>query len=120
MNPAELLGSARGMAAGCAIPPPARVAPRPSGVRFPLMLPPLLIYFSTLGLARRAMTQALNACFLVGKVTQATAFAVSGQFTTEGLLLTLPICVVALLGYWGGRRLAPRISPEAYGKTIRG
>src|SRR5258707_5878546 len=36
-----------------------------------VMLPPLLIYFSTLGLAPRAMTQALNACFLVGKVTQA-------------------------------------------------
>lgn len=85
-----------------------------------VMLPPLLIYFTTLGLAPVVMTQVLNACFLVGKVTQAAVFAAHGQFIATGLLLTLPVCGVALAGYAVGRRLQPRISMEAYRRIIRG
>jgi uncharacterized protein len=85
-----------------------------------VMLPPLLIYFTTLGLAPLAMTQVLNACFLVGKVSQAVVFALQGQFSFEGLALTVPICLVALAGYWGGLRLQPRVSPQLYRRIIRG
>src|SRR4051812_46909894 len=85
-----------------------------------VMLPPLLIYFTTLGLPALVMTQVMNACFLVGKVSQAAVFAAHGLFTSEGLLLTLPVTVVALGGYWAGLRLQPRVRPEVYKRVIRG
>ena len=105
--------------------------PRATGVAFGLlagflsgtvnvMLPPLLIYFTTLGLAPLVMTQVMNACFLVGKLSQAAVFAAHGLFTTDGLLLTIPVTLVALAGYWAGLRLAPRVKPEHYRKVIRG
>jgi uncharacterized membrane protein YfcA len=84
-----------------------------------VMLPPLLIYFTTLGLPALVMTQVLNACFLVGKVAQAAVFAAHGLFTSEGLLLTVPVTVVALVGYWGGLKLRPRVRPEVYKRVIR-
>ena len=85
-----------------------------------VMLPPLLIYFTTLAVPPLAMTQVMNACFLVGKVSQAAVFAAHGLFTSEGLLLTVPVTVVALAGYWAGLRLKPRVRPEVYRKVIRG
>ena len=85
-----------------------------------VMLPPLLIYFTTLALPPLVMTQVMNACFLVGKVAQAAVFAAHGLFTTEGLVLTIPVTVVALLGYGAGLKLQPRVKPEVYRKVIRG
>ena len=85
-----------------------------------VMLPPLLIYFSTLAVTPLAMTQVMNACFLVGKLSQAAVFGARGQFTFAGLALTLPVCAVALAGYAAGRRLRPRISAAAYRAFIRG
>jgi len=66
------------------------------------------------------MTQVMNACFLVGKVSQAAVFALHGQVTLEGLALTLPVCVVGYAGYVAGRRPQPRVSPVAYRRMIRG
>lgn len=105
-------------------------APRSSALAFGLvagflsgtvnvMLPPLLIYFSTLALPALVMTQVMNACFLVGKVSQVVVFGLHGQFSFEGLALTIPVCAVALAGYWAGRRLQPRISPALYRASIR-
>jgi uncharacterized membrane protein YfcA len=85
-----------------------------------VMLPPLLIYFTTLGVAPIVMTQVMNACFLVGKVSQAVVFAVHGRVTLDGLAWTLPVCVVAYVGYVGGRRLQHRVTPALYRKLIRG
>lgn len=84
-----------------------------------VMLPPLLIYFSALGLAPQVLTQVLNACFLVGKVSQAAVFAAQGQFVLEGLALTAALTVLALVGYAAGRRLQPRVPEAAYRKLIR-
>jgi len=85
-----------------------------------VMLPVLLIYFSILELAPLVMTQVMNACFLVGKVSQAAVFGVAGQFTLTGIALALPVCVVAYAGYMGGRRLQPRIPPQGYQRFIQG
>ena len=85
-----------------------------------VMLPPLLIYFTTLQVPALAMTQVLNACFLVGKVSQAAVFAAHGLFDAHGLLLTIPVTGVALLGFWVGLRLQPRVRPEVYKRVIRG
>jgi uncharacterized membrane protein YfcA len=84
-----------------------------------VMLPPLLIFFTTLGLAPLVMTQVLNACFLVGKVSQAGVLAASGQFSATGLALTVPVCAVAFAGYFAGRRLRSRIGPDTYRAFIR-
>ena len=84
-----------------------------------VMLPPLLIYFSALGLAPRVMTQVMNACFLVGKLTQAAVFAARGQLMVDVLVLTIPICVVAVAGYAAGKRLQSRVAPASYRKLIR-
>jgi uncharacterized membrane protein YfcA len=85
-----------------------------------VMLPPLLIYFSTLGLAPLVMTQVMNACFLVGKVSQAAVFAAQGHFSFDGLALTIPPCIVALAGYATGKRLQAKVTPSAYRKMMRG
>ena len=79
-----------------------------------VMLPVLLIYFSILELAPLVMTQVMNACFLVGKLSQGAVFGVAGQFTLYGIALALPVCVVAWLGYAAGRKLAPRVAPPRY------
>jgi len=84
-----------------------------------VMLPPLLIYFTALGVGPAAMTQVLNACFLVGKSTQAATFAAHGQFGVGTFMTVLPLCVLALLGYALGARLAPRVPPVAYKRMIR-
>lgn len=84
-----------------------------------VMLPALLIYFSALGTAPLVMTQVMNACFLVGKVSQAVVFALHGRVDAHGLLLTLPVCAVGYGGYVAGRRLQSRVSPAAYRRMIR-
>lgn len=84
-----------------------------------VMLPALLIYFSALGVAPLVMTQVMNACFLVGKVSQAVVFALHGRVDAHGLLLTLPVCAVGYAGYIAGRRLHSRVSPAAYRGLIR-
>lgn len=85
-----------------------------------VMLPPILIYFSTLGLAPLAMTQVMNACFLVGKLSQAAVFAVQGLIDAHMLLLSIPVTLFALAGFWVGLKLRPRIPPETFRKIIRG
>ena len=85
-----------------------------------VMLPPILIYFTTLGLPALAMTQVMNACFLVGKVSQAAVFAARGLFTFEGLGLSVPVTLCAIGGYVGGVKLRPRVSQETYVRVIRG
>ena len=85
-----------------------------------VMLPVLLIYFSILELAPIVMTQVMNACFVVGKLTQAAVFGVAGQFTLYGMALALPVCVSAYAGYAAGRRLSARIAPQGYRLFIQG
>jgi uncharacterized membrane protein YfcA len=104
--------------------------PRRSGIAFGLvagflsgtvnvMLPPLLIYFTTLQVAPLVMTQVMNGCFLVGKVSQAAVFAAHGQFTSDVLVGVVPICALALAGYLGGRRLQSRIRETTYRAFLR-
>jgi uncharacterized membrane protein YfcA len=84
-----------------------------------VMLPVLLIYFSILELAPIVLTQVMNACFLVGKLTQAAVFGIAGEFTLAGIALALPVCVCAYAGYEAGRRLQPRIAPQGYRRFIQ-
>jgi uncharacterized membrane protein YfcA len=84
-----------------------------------VMLPPILIYFTTLGLPAAAMTQVMNACFLVGKASQAAVFAAQGHFTPTAIAWSVPVTAFALAGYYGGARLRPRVPARVSARFIR-
>ena len=105
--------------------------PKPAGFAFGLLagilsgavnvaLPPLLIYFTALGLAPVAMTQILNLCFLAGRGTQAAVFGGAGHFGADVLLSVLPATVAAIVGVLIGGHFQPRIPPALWRKSIRG
>jgi uncharacterized protein len=82
-------------------------------------LPPLLIYFTLLGLQVTVMTQILNLCFLGGKVVQAGTLGAAGAIRIEQALANLPLTGVALLGLYLGIRIQKRVSADAYKQLLR-
>ncbi len=82
-------------------------------------LPPLLIYFTLLGLELTAMTQILNLCFLGGKVVQGATLGLAGEIALTAVIANVPLTLVALAGMWIGTRLQRRISPATYGRLLR-
>jgi len=82
-------------------------------------LPPLLIYFTLLGLELTAMTQMLNLCFLGGKLVQGATLGLAGEIALTAVIANVPLTLVALAGMWIGTRLQRRISPAAYGRLLR-
>jgi uncharacterized membrane protein YfcA len=82
-------------------------------------LPPLLIYFTLLGLETMAMTQMLNLCFLGGKLMQAATLGVAGEISLAAVVANVPLTLVALAGMWIGTRLQRRISAETYHRLLR-
>ena len=82
-------------------------------------LPPLLIYFTMLGLEVAVMTQILNLCFLGGKVVQAATLGVAGEINVASAVANVPLTLVALAGMWAGTRLKRRISPATYSRVLR-
>ena len=104
--------------------------PRVSAAAFGLMggffsgtvnnsLPPLLIYFTLLGLEMTVMTQILNLCFLGGKMVQAGTLAIAGEIKLASAVANVPLTLVALAGMAVGTRLARRISPATYNRVLR-
>jgi uncharacterized membrane protein YfcA len=82
-------------------------------------LPPLLIYFTLLGLETMAMTQMLNLCFLGGKAMQAATLGVAGEISLAAVVANVPLTLVALAGMWIGTRLQRWISAETYHRLLR-
>ena len=82
-------------------------------------LPPLLIYFTLLGLEMAVMTQILNLCFLGGKIVQATTLGLAGEINLASAVANVPLTLVALAGMWTGARLRRYISAEAYSRLLR-
>jgi len=82
-------------------------------------LPPLIIYFTLLGLEVTAMTQILNLCFLGGKLVQGTTLGLAGEIALTVVIANVPLTFVALAGMWIGSRLQRRISKETYSRVLR-
>jgi uncharacterized membrane protein YfcA len=82
-------------------------------------LPPLVIYFSALGLSALPMTQILNLCFLVGKVTQGVAFGISGQIGLATLIATVLLTVMSAAMLMVGIRIRDRIDAVTYQALLR-
>jgi uncharacterized membrane protein YfcA len=82
-------------------------------------LPPLLIYFTLLGLETVVMTQILNFCFIGGKVVQAATLAAAGEIRVSAALANLPLTVIAIVGVYVGFRVQQRVRPETYKRILR-
>ena len=82
-------------------------------------LPPLLIYFTTLGLMPLAMTQILNLCFLAGRTTQVATLGGVGQLGTEVLVVAIPAIAAAVVGVLVGGYFQTRIPPASWRRFIR-
>lgn len=82
-------------------------------------LPPLIIYFTTLGLAPLAMTQILNLCFLAGRTTQVAALGGVGQLGGEVLVVAIPATAAAVIGVLAGGYFQSRISPSTWRMLMR-
>jgi uncharacterized membrane protein YfcA len=104
--------------------------PSASGVAFGLLggflsgtvnvaVPPLVIYFMALGLDALAMTQVLNLCFIVGRLTQAATLHAAGQLGSAAVVATTPLTVVSLAALWIGLRVQRRIRPAAFQRILR-
>jgi uncharacterized membrane protein YfcA len=82
-------------------------------------LPPLIIYFSILGLAPLAMTQILNLCFLAGRTTQIAALGGVGQLGADVLVIAIPAVAAAIAGVLAGGYFQSRIPPASWRAIIR-
>lgn len=82
-------------------------------------LPPLLIYFTLLGLEAQVMTQILNLCFLGGKVVQAGTLAIAGEIRLSQAAANVPLMLVALVGLYIGLRVQRRVSAATYKRILR-
>ena len=82
-------------------------------------LPPLVIYFMALGLEALPMTQMLNLCFLVGKMTQAVSLSLIGEISLKTLLQSVPLTFISVAALMYGIRLRSRIDPQRYVALLR-
>ena len=84
-----------------------------------VMVPILIIYTLELGLARTAMVQTFNLCFLAGKVSQIAVFAASGLLGAGLLLATAPLAAAAVAALAGGIAIRERLPTETYRRLVR-
>jgi len=82
-------------------------------------LPPLLIYFSALGLSTLVMTQVMNLCFVSARMVQTAGLALAGQIDRTAILVSLPLTAIALLTMWFGWRIQDRIDAQTYKKLLK-
>lgn len=82
-------------------------------------LPPLLIYFTLLGLEMTVMTQILNLCFLGGKTVQAATLAAAGEIRVSQAFANVPLTLAGLAGLFAGMSLQKRINPDTYRRILR-
>ncbi len=76
--------------------------------------PPLIIYYLALGLAPALLVQALQICFMVGKMTQFTVLTTYGGVGAAQWLATVPLIVIAIAASFGGIRVRNRIDAETF------
>lgn len=82
-------------------------------------LPPLLVYFTLLGLDALVMTQILNLCFLGGKAVQAATLGAAGEIRLSQALANVPLTLVGLAGLYTGMAVQKRVSADTYRRLLR-
>lgn len=76
--------------------------------------PPLIIYFSLLGLAPIVMVQILNFCFIASKATQVVTFGVAGELSYPIFLTGITIALISVCFLIIGMRVQDKIRVETY------
>ena len=82
--------------------------------------PPLIIYYLAIGLEPTMFVQALNICFLAGKVTQFATLATAGGVGSTQWLVTLPLALVAGASAAYGTEMRSRIDGPTYRRWLKG
>ncbi|MEK7875853.1 MAG: hypothetical protein AAB325_06675, partial [Pseudomonadota bacterium] len=80
---------------------------------------PLIIYYLALGLTPAMLVQAMQLCFMVGKMTQFTVLTLHGGVAAAQWLATLPLCVIAVVAGVGGARMRGRIDAAMFRKWVK-
>lgn len=85
-----------------------------------VMVAILIVFFLSLEIPRSNMVPVLNACFLVGKVSQITVLSLLGLVTFTLLYETMPLALAAVLALFFGQRIREKIAVEVYRHILHG
>ena len=84
-----------------------------------VMVAILIVYFLSLETPRENMVPALNACFLVGKVSQIAVFSIAGLVGLMHFAETLPLAIFAVTALKVGQHLHDRIEVTTYQAILK-
>ncbi len=84
-----------------------------------VMVPILMIFAMELGLARTAMIQTFNLCFLSAKATQVGVFYLAGLIATDLILVAGPGLVLAVVALRAGAAIHDRIDSALYQNILK-
>ncbi len=90
-----------------------------SGGTTNVMVAILIIFFFSLDVPRNEMVPALNACFLVGKLSQIVVFSLLGLVSLNLLIETAPLALSAVLALLVGQTLRKKIALKIYRKILQ-
>ena len=90
-----------------------------SGGTTNVMVAILVIFFFSLEVPRNEMVPALNACFLVGKLSQIVVFSLLGLVSLNLLIETAPLALSAVLALIVGQTLREKIALKIYRKILQ-
>jgi len=90
-----------------------------SGGTTNVMVAILIIFFLSLEVPRKEMVPALNACFLVGKLSQIVIFALAGLISLALLIETTPMALAAVIALQFGQVLREKIAVDVYRKVLQ-
>lgn len=90
-----------------------------SGGTTNVMVAVLIVYFLSLETPRPTLVPSLNACFLVGKLSQIMVLSVAGLVSLRLVLETAPLAVAAVFALRLGQRIQPKIKVDTYQSMLR-
>ncbi len=85
-----------------------------------VMVAILIVFFLSLEVPRSSMVPVLNACFLIGKVSQIAVLSLLGLVTFTLLYETVPLALAAVLALFFGQRVREKIAPTVYRRILHG
>jgi len=85
-----------------------------------VMVAILIVFFLSLEVPRSSMVPVLNACFLVGKVSQIIVLSLAGLVGLGLFYETVPLALAAILALQFGQRIREKIAVDAYRRILHG
>jgi uncharacterized membrane protein YfcA len=83
-----------------------------------VMVAILIVFFLSLEVPRASMVPVLNACFLIGKVSQIAVLSLAGLVTFTLLYETLPLALAAVFALVFGQRIREKIAVDVYRRIL--